>query len=742
MSNSASLSLFVTVLLAQQVGKGLDYSVPSHLIAQIQIGQRVEVPLKNQLKKGTISSIQEQPSFLDPSKIRPISRLLAEGPAIDSNLWKLALWMADYYCTPLQKVLRCFLPPNIRKEVKIPQELFVQLKATQKTAVELCQELRRKQPAQAIVLEQLLHHPKGIFLADLLQNVSRSPIDTLATKGILQLTSVEKKAPLWDQEFFPTKAKQLSSEQALCVQRIQDSLSTNQYAAHLIHGVTGSGKTEIYLQAIQTAMAQNKSSLLLVPEIALTSQTIERFRSRFTQPIALLHHRLSLGERSAAWNALQTKEAMLAIGPRSALFCPAKNLGLIIVDEEHDGSYKQSEEAPTYHGRDVAVMRAYIEKATILLGSATPSLESYYNALQGKYSLSTLKTRPKTASLPKVTLVEMKDACQRTGRFTYFAPELLDAMAKRLAAGEQSLLFLNQRGYHRQEVCRACLHVMKCPHCDLALTHHRLQEVLSCHLCDYQITPPRACPLCHSTESLQFKGCGTEQIERALHAIFPDIRTLRMDRDTTARKESHETLFRQFRSHKADVLIGTQMVAKGFDFPSVTLVGILNSDPALHIPDVRSQERVFQLLTQVAGRAGRGELSGEVILQTYLPHHPIFHLAASQDYDRFYATEIEERRLFGYPPFCHLIKLLFSGEEASAVQAKSETIRSQLLLEVPPSSEILPVTAAGSPKIKDRFRFQFLIKTPSIKPWKPLFAAIPPDPHIQLLIDIDPLSTY
>ena len=430
----------------------------------------------------------------------------------------------------------------------------------------------------------------------------------------------------------------------------------------------------------------------------------------------------------------------LAIGARSAIFCPARNLGLIIIDEEHDSSYKQSGEAPAYHGRDVAVMRAYLEKATILLGSATPSLESYLNAQKGKYILSTLTTRATAASLPSVTIVDMKRACDRSGGFTHFSPELLQALKQRTAAGEQTLLFLNKRGYHRMQTCAACRTIIKCPHCDLSLTYHRSQHQLACHLCDYQIDPPRECPQCKSTDSIQFKGFGTEHVERSLKAIFPEIRTLRMDRDTTRTKNSHETIFQQFRAHKADVLIGTQMIAKGFHFPSVTLVGILNSDASLQIPDFRSQETLFQLLTQVAGRAGRASLPGEVILQTYFPDHPVFHLAASQDYLAFYKAEIEERRLFAYPPFTHLIRLLFSGPDPIAVEAEAERCRTLLSQHQLANSQILSVAPCGHPKIKDQFRFQFLIKTKSIKPWTPIIAALRSSE--KLLVDVDPISTF
>lgn len=736
-------SLFVEVLLDQNLSQPLDYAVPEELRPYVQVGMRVEVPLKKSFKKGTIGKIKEESAF---SKVRPITRLLAQQAELAEPLWKLAQWMSTYYAAPLQRVLKCFIPPNVRKEVKQKTQLFLSLNQSHAEILKACEELRLKYPAQAQILESLLNCPKGIFLSELLEtlSVSRSPIDVLLRKKLITAKSlVPEEDLLLEEEFFPTQPKQLTDEQATCLQSIRESLAQNTFSSHLIFGVTGSGKTEIYLQAIQAALDQGKSAILLVPEIALTSQTIERFRSRFSQKIAILHHRRSLGERSAAWDWLKKGEAQIVIGARSAIFCPAQNLGLIIVDEEHDSSYKQNEEAPCYQGRDVAVMRAHLEKCTILLGSATPSLESRYNAQIGKYQLHTLKNRATQATLPKVRIIDMKKAFDIAGGFTHFSQDLLDGIKERLKTGEQTLLFLNRRGYHRMQVCQGCRHILKCPHCDLSLTFHKNSNHLQCHLCDFQRPTPRVCPNCQCPESLQFKGFGTEHVERSLHAIFPEIRTLRMDRDTTRTKNSHEELFKQFRAHKADVLIGTQMIAKGFHFPSVTLVGVLNADASLSIPDFRASEQVFQLLTQVAGRAGRSELPGEVFIQTFLPEHPTLHLASQQNYEAFYAAEIEERRLFGYPPFCHLAKLLFSSTDALLAEKAALEAHTFLKAQLPPQIQLLPVGPAGHPKIKDLYRFQFIIKCFKIKDIIPFLPGFKSNYlKVDLKIDIDPLSTF
>lgn len=736
-------TLFVEVLLDQNLAKPLDYAVPHDLQSAVQIGMRVEVPLKSTLKKGTISAIKESSRF---ASVKPLSRLLSDTKEFSDPLWKLANWISSYYCTPLQRVLKCFTPPNVRKEVQPKKQLWVSLAKTHEETLKACEAFRLSHPPQAQILETLLKQPRGLFLTDLIDELklSRSPVDSLAKKKFVALESVAAPSDLLlEEDFFPTKKKTLNPEQNACLEAIESSLSTNHYAAHLIYGITGSGKTEIYLQAIQTALDQNKSAILLVPEISLTSQTIERFRSRFSEKIAILHHRRSLGERTTAWNDLKKNEARIVVGARSAIFSPAQNLGLIIIDEEHDSSYKQSDEIPCYHGRDVAVMRALLENCVVVLGSATPSVESRYNAEVGKYKFHTLTSRATSAALPKVQIIDMKAACEKAGGYTHFSSDLLDALSDRLKKGEQSLFFLNKRGYHRLQICKSCQQIVKCPHCDLSLTFHRTQNLLQCHLCNHQQSAPRACPHCSCETSLEFKGFGTEHVERTLHAIFPEIRTLRMDRDTTSRKNSHEELFKQFRAHKADVLIGTQMIAKGFHFPSVTLVAVLNADAALQIPDFRSAEQAFQLLTQVAGRSGRSDLPGEVLIQTYLPDHPVIRLASAHDYPTFYTSEIAERNQFGYPPFCHLVKLLFSSSDPDAARAAAEQTHAQLLSLLPPPAQLLPPVPSGYPKIKDRYRFQFLIKTLKISPLSSILASLQtPSPTVELKIDIDPISTY
>ena len=725
-----------SVVLDQNLTKPLDYAIPDVLQETLQVGMRVEVPFRSSVKNATVVALKHTSEF---PNLKTITKAMGTAPSMSANLWKLAEWMAAYYCAPMQKTLRCFIPPNARKETAPKKEFLLLLNLTKEKTTEWIIENRNS--SMALILEKLLERPKGLSATELMKecNTSRSPLQTLLTKKWIR----KEEKPEFDlsqEEFFPSREKKLNEEQTACLTKIQKSLSEKQFATHLIHGVTGSGKTEVYLQAIQMALAEGRSAILLVPEIALTSQTIERFRARFQERIAVWHHRRSLGERTLAWEDLQQGKARVVIGARSAIFCPSQNVGLIIVDEEHDTSYKQSEESPCYNGRDVAVMRAHFEGATILLGSATPSLESRYNAEIGKYILSTLRTRATAASLPSIQIIDMKREFEIAGGFTHFSSPLIEALKKRCEMGEQALIFLNRRGYHRHQMCAACREVVKCPHCDLGLTFHKSNNHLRCHLCDFSREVPRSCPTCGAQETLQFKGFGTEHVERSLHALMPGIRTLRMDRDTTRKKDDAEDLYRQFKAHKADVLIGTQMIAKGFHFPAVTLVGVLVADAALSIPDFRSGETVFQLITQVAGRAGRSELAGEVILQTFIPEHPLIHLAAKQDYDGFYAKELEERRMFNYPPFCRIIKITCAGTDEKETESGTLSLHAQIHNANIPDIEILSVIPSAHAKVKDLYRFQFIIKAQKMGALKNVLQSL--SSKIRFKIDVDPISTF
>jgi primosomal protein N' (replication factor Y) len=736
---------YAAVVLELSINKAFDYGIPPELLPAIEKGMRVSVPLRGQQREGYVIAIKDTPDF---PQVKPVTKLLSETALITEELFELALWMAKYYCAPLRQVFKTILPASLRKKTKHKEQLFVVRMKTREELKNYCIQIRNKHSTQADVLDVMLKITKGILLTELMEKAkcSRSPIDSLVRDGFLSVENVRiDRSPLKDEEYFQTKPKQLNKEQQAAYDSIINSLNSESYQTHLLRGVTGSGKTEVYLQAIDHALSQGKGSIMLVPEISLTTQMIERFRSRFKNHIAILHHRLSDGERFDGWHKINTGEARIVIGARSAVFCPVKNLGLIIVDEEHEHSYKQSEEAPCYNARDVAVMRGKLSKSTVILGSATPSIESFYNTTIGKYHYNVLHKRAEASSIPHVTIIDMKKEYEKAKGYTAFSEILLKGIKDRQAVGEQTILFLNRRGYNTTLICNECGEVVKCPHCDLALTFHKGDNILSCHLCGYILSPPPIlCPSCHLPATMKFKGIGTEQVENMLHAILPDIRTLRVDADTTKHKGSHQRLLREFGTGKADVLIGTQMIAKGLHFPEVTLVGVLNSDSSLNIPDFRSSETVFQLITQVAGRSGRGVSQGEVIIQTRMPDNSTILHAAKQDFDGFFTDEIALREMFHYPPFTHLAKIVFSGKDHDRTQAIAEQFRSELSQHLPKDYELHIVLPAGHAKVKDQYRFQFLIKGKNMyvvsREIEQIKLKIPSG--IKVFIDIDPTSTY
>lgn len=736
---------YASVILDIGIDKPLDYGIPPDLCGLIKRGMQVEVPVRGQLHLGYVIEVYSEKRL---DSVRAISKSF--NTLITPDLFELGLWLAKYYSSPLRKVFKLMLPAAVRKQVKPKQQLFVMRKASKETIKEVCETIRNRYQAQASVLDVMLQVKKGILLSELLEksSASKSSVDALVKKDLLALDMVKiDRSPLENEEYFKTKPKKLNLEQAEALKKITASLDETRHKTHLLHGVTGSGKTEVYLQAIEHALAQGKDAIMLVPEISLTTQTIERFRSRFEAQIAVLHHRLSQGERFDEWNRIMRGEAKIVIGARSAVFSPVGNLGLIIVDEEHEPSYKQSDESPCYHARDVAVMRGKLTNAAVILGSATPSLESYYNAEKHKYTLSTLHVRADAATLPKFTIIDMKHENDKAKGAAIFSEALLDGIKKRMDAGEQTILFLNRRGYHTTLQCQQCGKSIQCQHCDVSLTFHRGDNCLVCHLCNYTLQPPPAqCPNCKGDNPMKFRGIGIELVQKNLHAIFPDIRTIRLDADTTRHKGSHQKLLKEFGTGKADVLIGTQMIAKGLHFPEVTLVGILNSDSALNIPDFRASETAFQLITQVAGRAGRGVVPGEVILQTLLPENTTLKYATSQDYMGYYREEIGVRNIFKYPPFSQLIKLTFSGENPHETKATADLMRSTLLAHLPEDFELHPVVPCGHSKIKDKYRFQFLVKGEKISVFNralaEVLAEIKLSPKVRLLTDVNPQSTF
>jgi len=514
---------------------------------------------------------------------------------------------------------------------------------------------------------------------------------------------------------FPEKEpfQNLTPDQQQVYEQIENSLKEGVYRTFLLNGVTGSGKTEVYLHAVALTLKLGKTSLVLVPEIALTPQLVNRFRSRFGDQVAVLHSGMDDGERFDEWSKIHQGETPIVVGARSAVFAPLQNIGLIVVDEEHDSSYKQGE-APRYHGRDVAVFRGYSAGTTIILGSATPSLESCYNVEKGKFHQLNLLSRVHQAKLPNVTLLNMKNSDRQKGSY-FFTTRLVESLRQRLLNKEQSILFLNRRGYATVVQCMECEEAIICKNCSLSLVYHQSIGMLKCHQCEFTLPIPRSCPYCQASKKLKEFGVGTEQIESELKIMFPEARILRMDRDTLHGKHALSRMLDQIRKHEVDIVVGTQLVTKGHDFPNITLVGVILADMSLNIPDFRAGERTFQLLTQVAGRAGRGEKSGEVLIQTYNPNHHSLQYAKEHDFESFSETELKNRLELKFPPFISMVALIFSSTQEKRAEVLSRQFCNNIKAFHDRSSISFSPIEAPVKKIKNRYRWMVILKADHIK---------------------------
>ena len=595
--------------------------------------------------------------------------------------------------------------------------------------------------AERELLAFLELHPGSHNLKDVEQQVKNAGVAAreLARKGLLKavrepisITGAPVRAP-----------HQLNPAQQAAFDAIRRSIESRQFATFLLHGVTGSGKTEVYLNCIDAALACGRGTLLLVPEIALTPAVAGQFFSRFGDRVAILHSAFSDSERADQWRRIRSDVAKVVVATRSGVFAPVQNIGLIVVDEEHDGSYKQ-EETPRYNGRDVAVVRAQAAGATVVLGSATPSLESRYNVEREKYTLLELPDRIEARPMPVVTLIDMREEFLETRRQAVFSRGLVDAMRAKIEVGEQIMLMLNRRGFSTFVACRACGERVQCVNCSLTLTWHRRDRRLLCHCCNYAQRVPEKCPKCDS-EHIYFLGTGSEKVEDELHREFPTARVARLDRDTVTGKRQYEHILNGFRERNFDILVGTQMIAKGHDIPNVTLVGVVSGDVGLGMPDFRAAERTFQLLTQVAGRAGRGSLPGIVLIQTINPDHYAIRIAAAQDYDAFYRKELQFRRAMHYPPFAAMANILVrAGKQEDALRLSGDLGR---FLSPPPEGvRIMGPAEAPVPRLKAEFRYQMLVKASSRKTLNELlrrtiaYTREMKWPATALVVDVDPLS--
>src|SRR5881275_1881373 len=583
--------------------------------------------------------------------------------------------------------------------------------------------------------------------AQLLRETSfdNQTLRALAKRGLIELREeAVERDPHADEQFVATTNLELNAEQALALKRITQALDSPEDARPiLLHGVTGSGKTEIYLQAIRAALERGRSAIVLVPEISLTPQTVERFKSRFAEmheAVAVLHSHLSQGERHDEWHKIHSGRARIVIGARSAVFAPLKDVGLIIVDEEHETTYKQ-EEAPRYHARDVAVVRAKIEKCVVVLGSATPSLESYHHATTGKYRLATLTQRVDDRQMPVMRIVDLRQERRKEKAIAILSEKLRGAIADRLEKREQTILFLNRRGFSTSLLCSNCGEARDCPNCSVALTFHRHMARLSCHLCGHTAAVPKKCPAC-GKDALIYAGFGTEKVESTVAHLFPKAAVRRMGADSMTRKEAYRETLRNFRTGKIDILVGTQMIAKGLHFPNVTLVGIINADLALHLPDFRAGERTFQLLTQVAGRAGRGETPGEVFVQSYTPFSPSIQFARHHDFAGYVEQELEFRERCDFPPFRHAVLITIHSAHQERGKFSADTLRRKLREALPKEFTLGDATPAPLEKLQGQFRFHILIRGEAIMRLSRLVREtldkLPFPEDVTVTVDVDP----
>jgi primosomal protein N' (replication factor Y) len=782
--------MIARVTLEMALRKEFDYLIPLELQEQVGIGSRVQVPLGPRKVLGCVTALAEAS---DRTRLKPILKVIGAQTLVTPKILKLARWLGEYYCCAPEIALKSVLPEAVRHEQAGWRErLYVR-------ALPFAGELP-KLPKRQKELWQIIEERREMPLNELLElaETTAATVRRLEDKGLVAIAAqISERDPYAREHILPSQTLPLNPAQAKALAAITAAMdaqsggvgkwesekagaksvgelplshcptlprsklpalppTVSRITHHasrtfLLHGVTGSGKTEVYLQAIAHALEQGRGAIVLVPEISLTPQTVERFKARFSSGplrtlVAVLHSHLSAGERHDEWHKIRQGRARIVIGARSAIFAPVDPLGLIIVDEEHEHTYKQ-EEAPRYHARDVAIVRGQMEGATVVLGSATPSMESYYNCAKGKYTLLQLLERADDKKMPLVRIVDMRQAVRRGAGVPIFSPQLKEAIAQRLERKEQVILFLNRRGYSTSLQCPRCGYVAGCPNCSLALTYHRQDQRLACHICGHTEPVPAVCPqpACRNP-AIRYAGLGTQKVEETLNKLFPEARIVRMDSDALKRKEDYRRILGDFRTGKIDVLLGTQMIAKGLHFPNVTLVGIIFADLALHQPDFRAGERTFQLLTQVAGRAGRGDIEGEVFVQAFTPFHPAIQYARRHDFAGFYEQELEFREQLKYPPVSRVALLTLKGRNEDKVKFSAEHLKRALDKSLADFKDLIMAGPAPAPlpRAETYYRYQLMLRFPRMSALSQRLAkltqalSLPED--VNLTIDIDPVD--
>ncbi|MDF1813453.1 MAG: primosomal protein N' [Verrucomicrobiales bacterium] len=694
------------------------YLIPDGM--EVAPGSRVLVPLRGREAVGTVMAVEEVDTSVLSYNMKPVRKVVGSQPFLTPDLLKLAEWISGYYMCSIESVYRTMLPKPARgKEDKSKKAKQVRLPAGVLKDSAAGERIPKTAKKQVEAFEVLREAGEGGFLLSEMTGVKgfgRSTISGLEDKGLVEVVDVVvSRDPTGGQTFVASQPLTPNPEQQVVLDKIKKVSGKNLEKAPkpiLLYGVTGSGKTEVYLQSIQHVLEQGMGAIVLVPEIALTPQTANRFKQRFADiqdQVAILHSSLSEGERHDEWKKILNRKARIVIGARSAIFSPIENLGLIVVDEEHENSYKQDTN-PRYQARDLAVVRGVLEKCPVVLGSATPSLESWKNVESGKYDLAEMLLRVDDRKLPLIRIIDMKlETRKQGGGLTILSSKLREAIEARLADGEQTILFLNRRGFSRSMLCPQCGYVANCRHCASTMTLHQHDDKLVCHICGFSQLPPRKCPECGAKDIVN-SGFGTERVESVLKEFFKGARVARIDTDTMRKKNALRDTLDAFRAKKIDIIIGTQMIAKGLHFPNVTLVGMLNADVGLHIPDIRAGERTFQLLTQVAGRAGRGELEGEVVVQTFTPHHPAIQFGRHHDFIGFAEQELALRKMFGHPPYVHMTLITARSKHQERAEFSLKTLHLRLARDLP--EEIVMTEPLPSPLVKshDQWRFQVVMK--------------------------------
>lgn len=691
----------------EKLDKIFQYRIPPSLEETLSVGMEVLVPFGrgNRLTKGYVVGFSETSSY-DLSKIKEIQGISRKGIAIEGKLVALAAWMKENYGGTMIQALKTVLPIKQQQNAKVKKKVRLLLSESEGQK-KLDFYLEKNQRARARLLAALLDDPILDYeLVSRKLNITRSVIRALEEQGIVSLEEERIFRNPVHGEIRKRKEIVFTGEQRNAIDTFWRDYGTGRYGTYLIHGVTGSGKTEVYIEMIRRAVEQGRQAVMLIPEIALTFQTVMRFYRCFGERVSIMHSRLSAGERYDQMMRAKEGQIDVMIGPRSALFTPFPSLGLIVIDEEHENTYK-SEQVPRYHARETAIARAEMEQASVVLGSATPSLEAMYRARKGEYRLLELKSRSGQQEMAQVYTVDLREEL-KNGNRSILSRLLWEKLAERLDKKEQIMLFLNRRGYAGFLSCRECGYVVKCPHCDVSLSFHKNGKMI-CHYCGYEEERKPICPECGSRHIGEFK-VGTQQIEEIVKREFPEARVLRMDLDTTREKDGHEKILAAFANEEADILIGTQMIVKGHDFPNVTLVGVLAADISLYAADYRSSERTFQLLTQAAGRAGRGQKTGEAVIQTYVPDHYSIRAAARQDYEEFYRQEILYRKMMGYPPAAFMLGIYLSGPEETFLEKQADRLGKVIhRLHAEGLTVIGPAVAALSRK-KDMYRMVIYLK--------------------------------